>query len=102
MNELTRAGRFRLLIGLGALGLAFTLEMAALVAPISCSRPAPDDDGNSPYVVLVVPALWLVALVLLVWGRQRTVWGGRRLGSLAVVALFFFVAAGRLVGTCMD
>ena len=47
----------------------------------------------------IIPC-WLVAFVLLIWGRQRTVYGLYRYGALLLVALVFIAAFATQIGNC--
>ena len=81
-------GERRLLIGLGILAFAGLLELVVLTAQEDeCSAP---NDPLVGAIVISIPVLWVIALVLLSWGKERVVWGLARLGALALVAFIFF------------
>jgi hypothetical protein len=98
MSKVSPNAQRRLLIGLGTLAFVGLLELVALTAPENdCGAP---DDPLVDAVVISIPVLWVIALVLLSWGKERVVWGFVRLGGLALVAVFFVLTLVDFLGDC--
>ena len=87
MTNLDPGARRRLRWGLGLLCVAAFLEFTAVAA--GCR-----DIGSGAVVVylVLVPALWLVALVLLVLDRERSTFRLVRLVALGLVPLGFLAS----------
>lgn len=86
MDDLSSTARLRLQLGLGVLAAAALLELLVIMAPVgSCARST--ENSGLGVLVLAIPVCWGIALVLLVWGRERMTWGLVRFGGLLVVAM---------------
>jgi hypothetical protein len=105
VGELGKGARLRFQVGLALLAVAGVLELLMLVrgAPAKCVG----QDGELGEFLgrIGVPTIigcWLVALVFLIWGRERTVYGLHRIAALLLVAFVFPPAVVSLVGRCLS
>jgi hypothetical protein len=79
----------RLFIGLGILAFAALLELVLFLTPVDpyCRAGGQRDDPLVWAALLSIPIFWGIALVLLIWGRDRP-WGlVRFFGLLGVASL---------------
>ena len=96
MEALSPAARVRLKVGLGLLVAAAVVEVVALFEGFGGCGDGSAAWGLLAIAWLLIPAVWVVALVFLIWGRTRTVYGLVRLGALLGVALGFPIAGSHL------
>ena len=99
MSELSRIARIRLLLGMGLLGVAAIIEFAVFAIATDGDCEPDNNPGWASVGVAIVPC-WLAAFVLLIWGKQRTVYGVYRYGALLLVAFVFIAAVVTQVGNC--
>jgi len=100
---LSDAARLRLLVGVGLLSLALALEIFAFaVDPGACvgQRPKIVADTVAPVVAIGVPCLWVLSLVLFVWGRERAAFGGLKASSLALTGVLWLPASLHFLEPC--
>ena len=102
MNKLTRNAQLRLQFGMALLGLAALIEIVLLTAIDGNGCRPGEHDSAWALAPPTIIGCWLVALLLLVWGRQRIVFGLYRVGALLAVAFAFPPAVIQLVADCLD